>query len=69
MHTMHGTRILARLCGPAWIMSNGSMTPSRAPFLDPEELDPEDDEDMLDPHDEYDSYNTQEDYPEDWRDE
>lgn len=31
------------------------MGPSRATFLDPEELDPEDDEDVLDPIDEYDT--------------
>lgn len=41
------------------------MGPSRATFLDPEELDPEDDEDVLDPTDEYDSFLTQEDCGED----
>lgn len=41
------------------------MPPARGAFLDPEELDPEDDEDVLDPFDEYDSFNTQEDCGED----
>lgn len=41
------------------------MVGTRAAFLDPEELDPEDDEDVLDPYDEYDSFLTQEDCGED----